>query len=372
MSEKIIIAFDSFKGCLSAAEACHAANIGMEGIEIVELPLSDGGEGMLEVMGEALNGSMISVEAHGPLMEPCTAHYVIAGDGKTAVIEMAQTCGLTLVPEKKRNPELTTTYGLGEVIADALGRGCNNIIIGIGGSATNDAGTGMMQALGYFFIGKDEQDIFEPMCGKMLSNVGKIDETNVGQDVRDAKFTIICDVDNPLYGPRGAAHIYAPQKGANEEMVKRLDIGLKLYADDEKRANEKGAGAAGGMGYAFRRYMNATLKPGIEAVMDATRFDEKIKGASLIVTGEGRSDRQTLMGKVAEGVRQRAEKQKIDVALLSGAIEDKEMLEAKGFWRVRSINEGIEMAKEDLMRPDVARQNIASAIKKVIEERKIK
>lgn len=363
---KIIAAFDSFKGCMTAKEACHVATRALPQHEVTEIPLSDGGEGLLDVLREAWGGTTVSVNVHDSLMEPCVADYIILADGVTAVMEMARVCGLATIHPKRRNPELTTTYGLGEMIVDALSRGCTRFIIGLGGSSTNDAGTGMMQALGYFFMGKDDTDIFETMCGKLLGTVESIDELNVLPQIAEAQFTIVCDVSNPLYGPQGAAYTFAPQKGADKAMTERLDKALAHFADDKAMAETPGAGAAGGLGYTMMRYMNAELKHGIDVVLDALSFDKKIEGATSIITGEGSSDRQTTMGKVAAGVLSRAQKQGIPVALISGQVKDEQTLKDYGFSIVESINQGSTDTIEQQMEKTTAQNNLAQTIKRHI------
>lgn len=362
----IIAAFDSFKGCMTAREACDTAAKALPQHNVVCIPLSDGGEGLLDVIKDSLGGELTTANVHDATMEPCTAQYLITNDGKTAVIEMARVCGLAQLPPKRRNPELTTTYGLGEIIVDALSRGCSQIIMGIGGSATNDAGTGMMQALGYFFIGKGEADIFEPMCGKLLGTVDTIDDSNVLPQLSETQFTIICDVSNPLYGSNGAAAVFAPQKGADKAMVDRLDKALMTFADNTEIAKMAGAGAAGGLGYTLKRYFNAELKRGIDVVLDTIDFDSKIKGAILILTGEGQSDKQTTMGKVASGVLERAQKQGIQVALLSGNIKDEQSLKDYGFSIVESINNGTQAPPDQLLAKATAQTNLSNTIKRIV------
>jgi len=362
----IVAAFDSFKGCMTAQEACRVVKEALPSHEVIEVPLSDGGEGLLDVIVDNTGGSMVKVSAHDALMQECEAEYFMSSDGEVAFIEMARVCGLAMLPMKQRNPELTTTFGLGELIVDALSRGCRRFVIGIGGSATNDAGTGMMQALGYFFIGKGNRDVFETMCGKLVGEVESIDETNVIPSLCEASFSVVCDVDNPLCGPNGAARIFAPQKGADAKMVERLDAALANFSKGSKEAEEKGAGAAGGIGYAFKKYFNAELKRGIDVVMDMVSFDKKIEAASLVITGEGRSDKQTLMGKVPMGVLARSKRKSVRVALLSGSISDLNLLMDSGFSIVKSINEGNNLSLEDQMKKENAVLNLTSAVRKVI------
>lgn len=366
---KVIIAMDSYKGCLTSQQVCRAAARGIEDAcpeaELVEVPLSDGGEGMTEVWRSTKGGTTISVNVHDPLMRPITAQYLIANDGNTAVIEMASACGLPLVEPELRNPELTTTYGLGEMMADAWSRGCHEMILGIGGSATNDAGMGMLQALGARIELKADSAKWsknKAMNGGMLHDISRIDITAISEWMPELKVMVACDVQNPLAGPEGAAHVFAPQKGADPEMVKRLDEGLKhLLAICGNPATLPGDGAAGGLGFALRHFMSAQMKPGIDLVLDAVGFDSLIDGATLVITGEGHSDRQTLMGKVPHGVLRRTADKNIPTCLLAGGIDDVEELRAAGFAQCRSINEGCDAQLSYLMQEEVALSNLRRA-----------
>lgn len=341
----ILLAFDSFKGCLSAQEACRAAALGVTtvcpGEQIVELPLSDGGEGLVSCVERLLPVEQIKVKVHGPLMEPVEAVYACSADGQTAYMEMAAASGLTLVPEERRNPMLTTTYGVGEMIADAVGRGCRQIVMGIGGSATCDAGKGMLQAL-------HDSGCWPVKC----------------------RMVVACDVDNPLYGPQGAAYVFAPQKGAHREQVVELDRMLRDFALHTEHdgiatpqlALHPGAGAAGGLGYALLAYLKAELRSGIDIVLDLARFDQLIAKAHLVITGEGKSDEQTLMGKVPHGVLKRCKAAGVPVWLLSGAIDDAEGALAREFHLVRSINENDHRPLEQLLQPQVAMAHMQQSV----------
>lgn len=336
---KIICAFDSFKGCMSAREACQTAAAGLRehypDAEILCLPISDGGEGMVESIADAIGAKMISVKVHDPLMQIIEAKYAINTDGDTAFMEMAAASGLPLVPENKRNPMVTTTYGVGDMIKDAVARGCKNIVMGIGGSATCDGGKGMVDCL------KDVMPL--PL-----------------------EITVASDVNNPLYGENGAAYVFAPQKGATPEQVKLLDEQLRDFARETEKngiaqphlAEYPGAGAAGGLGYGLMAYLGATLKSGIDLVLDTICFDEQIKDAAFVVTGEGKSDRQTLMGKVPMGILNRAKRQGIPVHILSGAIVDDDCLKDAGFASIHSINETDNRPLSVLMQKDVAMANM--------------
>lgn len=334
---KIVFAFDSFKGCMTAEEACHAAADGVRlacpEAEIVEIPLSDGGEGLVACVSRMMNVEPVTIEAHGPLMEPIRATYAVSQDGKTAYMEMAATSGLPLVPQEKRNPMLTTTYGVGEMILDATGRGCEEIVMGIGGSATCDGGKGMIECLGaHGFFG-----------------------------FKMPRIIVACDVNNPLYGENGAAYVFGPQKGATPEQVRLLDERLRAF-ERETLAQGKasratawiaGAGAAGGLGYGLVAYLDAKLRSGIDILLDLAHFDVLTEGADYVFTGEGKSDAQTLMGKVPKGVQKRRK-----AHLLSGAIEDRETLLRAGFLSVHSINEEDSRPLEVLLQKEVAMENL--------------
>lgn len=341
---KIICAFDSFKGCMTAKEACYAAASGLRkrfpDAEIVCLPMSDGGEGMVDCIAETVDAKMVSVMVHGPLMQMIEAQYAVSADGKTAYMEMAAASGLTLVPKEKRNPMLTTTYGVGDMILDAVGRGCKKIVMGIGGSATCDGGKGMIDCLN-------------------------------GHLPLPTEIIVASDVANPLYGENGAAYVFAPQKGASPEQVKLLDLQLRRFARETESkgialpdlAEQPGAGAAGGLGYGLMAYLDAKLQSGIELLLDTIRFDEQIKDADFILTGEGKSDKQTLMGKVPEGILKQANKQGIPVHLLSGIIEDAKVLQEAGFASIRSINDYDNRPHDNLMLKDVAMDNMKKTLR---------
>lgn len=373
---KVILAIDSFKGCLSSKEAETAAAQGIRHVfptcETICLPVADGGEGMQRVLTEALNGQEIRLSAHDPLMQMRQTAYGLSGDGTTAFIEMAAISGLPLVPLRQRNPSLTTTYGTGELIKDALNRGCRRFVIGLGGSATNDAGLGMLQALGFRFRDRygNELGKAQPMCGQQLSEIAFIDSSTALPALREARFTAACDVCNPFFGPEGAACVFAPQKGADPEMVAALDKGLQHLAQVIRQTTGRdiatlpGAGAAGGMGGTLSALLNAELKPGIDLLLDLTDFDKLIEGADLIITGEGKSDRQTMMGKVPSGILKRARRQGIPVILVSGSIEDADILNQAGFRAAFSITPA-PMSLEEAMRPSTACQNIMQTVEQI-------
>ncbi|MEL5894046.1 glycerate kinase [Bacteroides sp. GD17] len=373
--KKVIIAIDSFKECLTSAAAAIAATKGIRNVfsecEVISFPVADGGEGMQDALIAATGGRRISVCAHSPLLELRNTQYGISGDGQTAFIETAAISGLPLVPKEKRNPMLTTTLGTGELIYDALERGCRNFIIGLGGSATNDAGLGMLQAVGFRFLDKSGKELGpDGMCGALLADVASIDSSAVHPALKDSHFTAACDVQNPFTGPTGAAYVFASQKGADPEMVAKLDKNMKKLAKviykftGRDITHVPGAGAAGGMGGGLSAFLNAELKPGIRLLLDTLHFSESIKGADLIITGEGKSDRQTVMGKVPLGVLEEARRQHIPVILLAGSIEDVEELNRAGFQGVFSITPS-PMSLEQATEPAFAQENICRTVEQI-------
>ena len=346
---KVIIAIDSFKGCLTSKEANGAAAEGIRRVypdaEIVEVPVSDGGEGYMEAFHAAIGGRLVEVAVRDPLMRPITAKYLLHDE--TAVIEIAQASGLTLLTNEEHNPLVATSYGTGQLVADAIRKGSKHIIVGLGGSATSDAGIGMLRALINAFTKNGQWDNIE--------------------EVKDVAFVIASDVKNPLYGEKGAARVFAPQKGATPEMVRRLDERARKFAELSAKhfgydcSQMAGAGAAGGLGYAFLQYLHAESKSGIQLLLDTIRFKELVKGADLIITGEGSADRQTLMGKLPMGILEQSGG--VPVFLIAGRISDREELLNAGFARVECINPpGISL--EEAMRKEVALQNISQVLSK--------
>ena len=339
--KKIIVAIDSFKGCLTSAEANQAACEGiidkMPEAKVVQVPVSDGGEGWLEAFHAAMGGEIVEVNVNDPLMRPIVAQYLVQGD--TAVIEIAEASGLMLLKPEERNPMVATSYGTGQLVVDAVRRGCKHIIVGLGGSATSDCGIGMVEAIN------------NSQC--TISN--------------DVRFMIATDVTNPLCGENGAAFVFAPQKGATHEQVIALDARAKRFAGVSAKhlgrdcQNMPGAGAAGGLGYAFLQYMNAECRSGIDLLLDTIHFDDLLQNADLVITGEGSADRQTLMGKLPCGILQRARKQNVPVMLIAGRIADEQQLLDAGFSRVACINPpGIPL--EIAMQPETAKENIRKTI----------
>ncbi len=318
---KIVIAPDKFKGSLTGLQFCEAVEEGIrsvtENVNIIKLPLADGGDGTVEALQFYSDGEIIQLEVHDPLMRKTKVSYLFAKDKKLAFIEMAEASGIRLMKGEELNPLKTSTFGTGELIADALEKGAHHIILGIGGSATNDGGMGMARALGYRFL--DEAGNELQAIGADLAKLKTIDGSKVDPKLKNAKFEIACDVDNPLFGPNGAAHVYGYQKGATPETVIQLDKGLENFNEVSKSnrglnlQDIPGAGAAGGLGAGGVFFLDAQLKSGISLVKQVAGFDEKIHGADWIITGEGKLDSQTFSGKVIKGVLDSRTNQKLAV-----------------------------------------------------------
>ena len=352
--KKIIVAIDSFKGCLTSAEANQAASEGilakMPEAQVVQVPVSDGGEGFLEAFQAAMGGSIVEINVKDPLMRTIVAQYLMQGD--TAVIEIAKASGLTLLSPDERNPMMATSYGTGQLVVDAVRRGCKRIIVGLGGSATSDCGIGMLRAIIDAFARNGNWD-----------DVRELD---------DVRFTIATDVTNPLCGENGAAYVFAPQKFAqpkatSPEMVETLDARAKRFAEASAKhlgrdcQNMPGAGAAGGLGYAFLQYMNADCRSGIDLLLDTIHFDDLLQDADLVITGEGSADRQTLMGKLPFGILQCAQQYHIPVMLIAGRIADEQLLLDAGFSRVVCINPP-DLPLEIALQPAIAKENIGRTV----------
>lgn len=343
---KVVIAADSFKGSLTAQEANGCIEKGFRkvfsNIEIVNVPMADGGEGTVQSLVDGTGGRIVRVKVKGPLMKEVEAFYGILGDGKTAVIEMAAASGLPLIKLEERNPLRSTTYGTGQLIKHALDSGCRELIIGIGGSATNDGGAGMLQALGVKLLDKEGLEI--GFGGGELGRLNSIDLSTLDERIKYCSIVAACDVDNPLCGPRGASFIFGPQKGADENMARMLDKYLFHYANIIERdlgvhiKDVPGAGAAGGLGGGLMAFLGAKLKPGVDIVIDATKLDEKLESADLAITGEGMIDYQTQFGKTPYGVAKIAKKYNVPVIAIAGGIgRDAEALYDKGFHSIFSL-----------------------------------
>ena len=402
MFKKIVVASDSFKGSLTSLEVADsvekAVREAFPQCDVVKVNVADGGEGTMDALRQTLGGTRVNLTVSDPLGRPVEAYYVILDDGITAVLEMSAASGLPLLAPEERNPSKTSTYGTGELIRDALGKGCTKFLVGIGGSATNDAGMGMLSALGYRFLDSDGAEL-EPVGGSLglVESILSPDASSMnlplencpprcvspddaalqmddGNMLPDASFIVACDVKAPLYGPEGAAYVFAPQKGADPQMVQSLDAGLRHFAEVAAQvtgsdfSQMQGAGAAGGLGYAFKEFLNASLERGVEMVLNAIGFDEIIAGADLVITGEGRVDSQTLTGKTPFGVAQRAIRQGIPVVAIGGsvAIDPHQACEA-GFKDALQVTpEGMPLS--EAMKQDVASENVYRTILKLMKD----
>lgn len=367
---KVVIASDSFKGSLDSLGVARAAAEGflsvMPDAEITALSVADGGEGLTESLMHSLGGVKVGKIVADPLFRPIEAFYGVKDD--TAIIEMAAASGLTLLKDDERNPMETTTFGTGELILDALDRGCRKFLVGIGGSATSDGGLGMLSALGWRFL--DRSGTLLPGTGASLEAVHSIDDSNVDPRLGACSFTVACDVTNPFCGPSGAAFVFSPQKGATPEMVRDLDRGLAGFAKViaakygiDVSALE-GAGAAGGLGGAFSAFLPSTLRSGIEMVLDTIKFDKALEGADLVITGEGKVDRQTPGGKTAAGVLKRALKAGVPCVAIGGMVEMCPELDAAGFAGVFPIVDG-PCALEEAMKPETAAANVKRTVAQI-------
>ena len=378
--KKIVLAIDSFKGCLSSYDVEQAAKEGVQSVlpdsDVLCVPIADGGEGMLDVMVQLTQGHYVEVAVHDPLMRPIKAKYGVTGDGTTAIIEMAQASGLPLLSEYERNPMETTSYGTGELIAHALVAGYRKILIGIGGSATNDAGMGMMQALGTVFY-DDKGQKLSTGCGKLLPFVRSVDIQEFNRLISLCSFATACDVDNPFCGSNGAAYVFARQKGANSTGISLLDEGMRsfagmVYSITGLKLNElPGAGAAGGIGGALAAFFHSSLRPGIDLILEKVGFESKIQGADLIITGEGKADEQTMMGKVPAGVLKYGLSHHIPVVLMAGTVDNSEFLLKSGFTGVYAATPS-DMPLAEALRKEIAKANISRSAVQIIKESLVK
>lgn len=365
-----LIAMDSFKGSLTSLQAGAAVQeaIGLldANAQVTLRPLADGGEGTVDAVSAGLGGEIVEIPVCGPLQEPIFAKYCILPDRKTAVIEMAAAAGLPLVPPKKRDPLVTTTYGVGELIKDAILRGCRHFLIGIGGSATNDGGFGMLQALGYEFLNSNENHI--PLGAKGLADLTQIRTELVMPELSECTFRIACDVTNPLCGKNGCSAVFGPQKGATPSAIVDMDRWLKNYAaiaakiSDRANAQHPGAGAAGGLGFAFLSFTNATLESGVKIILEETNLERYIENTDIVITGEGRLDGQTVMGKAPIGVAKLAKKHGKKVLAFAGCLgEGVENCLNHGIDAYFSISPE-DMPLQEAMRPDIAYGNLRDTV----------
>ncbi len=370
---KVVIAIDSFKGSMTSLEAGQSAAEGIRRVypeaEISVRPLADGGEGTVDAIVSGCGGRMTEVRVTGPAGKPVCCSYGILEAQKTAIIEMSGAAGITQVSGKEKNPMTTTTYGVGEVIRDAIEKGCRHFIVGIGGSATNDGGVGMLQALGFGFLNAEGTPIGFGAAG--LKELRRITSDQAMPELSECSFRVACDVSNPLCGPQGCSAIYGPQKGATTDMIPEMDAYLKDYAALAKAQFPKadpdypGAGAAGGMGFAFLTFLNASLEPGVGIVLEETKLRQYAENADIVITGEGRLDGQTVMGKAPIGVAKIAKEYKKPVLAFSGCVtKDAIACNAHGidafFPVLRSV-----VSLEDAMDRDNAMQNMQDTVEQV-------
>ena len=370
---KFILAPDSFKESMTSKEACNAMERGIKKVikdaECIKLPMADGGEGTVEALVEATNGEFISIKVTPPIGDrKIGALYGLLGDGKRAVIEMATASGIQLVKRENRNPLIATTYGTGELILDAINRGVNHIIIGIGGSATNDGGAGMLMALGVKFLDKDGNEIKKG--GAALLELEKIDISNIDKRIKDLNIEVACDVTNPLIGEKGATRVFGLQKGATPEMVETLEKALTNYARVIKKdlgidvANVEGAGAAGGLGAALLAFLGGELKRGIELVIKHTGLEDVVKNAEFVFTGEGAIDSQTIYGKTPMGVATVAKKSNVPVIAFAGKVDDgSENLYDVGINAIFSIMRGVSDLDRALLE---GKKNLEKTVENVV------
>ena len=370
---KVVVAIDSLKGSLSSMEAGLAIKEGVlaaqPDAEVIVKPLADGGEGTTDALIEGMNGERIDLTVTGPMHTPVDAYYGYLRETNTAVMEMASAAGITLVPDKEKNPLLATSYGVGEMIIDAIQRGCRNFIIGIGGSITNDGGIGMLKALGVRFLDEKGEDAGEG--GQALAKVARIDVSGMNPLLKECHIQVACDVNNPLCGENGSTYVYGPQKGVTEDMKKTLDEAMAHFARvtseslENDYMNTPGAGAAGGLGFAFLAYVGATLTPGIELILDAVGLEDELSGADVVVTGEGRLDFQTAMGKAPVGVARLAKKYNARVVAFAGSVtKEATACNKEGIDAFFPILRGV-CTLADAMDPVNARNNMIATVEQV-------
>ena len=370
---RVVVAIDSFKGSMSSLEAGEAISNGIKkahkDAEVEIRPLADGGEGTVEALSIGMGGRLVNVDVTGPVGRKVSAVYGIVDSSKTAIIEMSQAAGITLVSGDEKNPLYTTTFGVGELIKDAINKGCRHFVVGIGGSATNDCGIGMLQALGYEFLDKEGNQVGFGASG--VRDIVSIRDENVIKELSECYFRVACDVNNPLCGDLGCSAIYGPQKGATKEMVADMDGWLKNYSKIVKEkyptadSEYPGTGSAGGLGYAFFNFTNSKLESGIKIVLDETKLEEYVKDADIVVTGEGRLDHQTVMGKAPVGVANIAKKYNKKVIAFSGSVtEDAGVCNEHGIDAFFPILRRI-VTLEEAMQTDTAKQNLTDTAEQV-------
>ena len=372
---RVVVATDSFKGSLSSREVADAVEQGIRECipecDVIKVAIADGGEGTTAAIIENLGGEIVEIEVCDPLGRKILAKYAIIEESKTAIIELSSASGLPLLKIGERNPLVTSTFGTGEIVADAIRRGCRQFLIGIGGSATNDGGIGLLRALGFRFLDSNGMELIGG--GEILEKIADIDDSRALSELSECNFTVACDVTNPFYGEQGAAYIFAPQKGATPEMVEQLDRGLRNFARVIKEfsgvdiGEMEGAGAAGGVGGALKALLNATLVRGIDMVLDAIGFQQTIEECDLIITGEGKIDRQTTMGKAPSGVLAVANRSHIPTIAIGGSVEWCEELQSSAFTAIEAVTpEGMPLA--EAIKAKTAKNNIRHTAKRIAEQ----
>ena len=370
---KVVVAIDSLKGSLTSMEAGIAVKEGIlaarPDAEVIVKPLADGGEGTTDALIEGMKGERVDLTVTGPMGTKVQAYYGYLEETKTAIIEMASAAGITLGPTDRQDPLAATTYGVGEMLNDAIKKGCRNFIIGIGGSVTNDGGIGMLKALGFVFLDSQGNDVGEG--AQALSKVAAISSTRTNPRLAECNFQVACDVTNPLCGKNGATYIYGPQKGVTDAQKEPLDQAMAHYAQITadtfgcSYAETEGAGAAGGLGFAFLSFLNARLTPGIDLILDAVGLEEELKNADVAVTGEGRLDHQTAMGKAPVGVARLAKKYNAKVLAFAGSVtKDAAACNQAGIDAFFPIIRGV-TTLEEAMKPENARENMRASVEQV-------
>ena len=372
--KKIVVAFDSFKGSLSSAEAAEAFIAGVMSVDSAAecrvVSIADGGEGMAEAIVEGVGGAMVTAMAHDPIGREIKASYGVINEGATAIIPISSASGITLLAPEERNPLYATTYGTGELLLDALKRGCSKIIVGLGGSATNDGGSGLLRALGYKFLDANGVELTDTI--DVLERVDRVIPPE-NSPLKGVEISVAVDVDNPLCGERGATYIYGAQKGASKDMIVRLDTAMRHYASvvakwrGEDISSEAGMGAAGGAGYAFGAVLDVMPTSGIELVLSVVDFDNIVADASLVVTGEGRIDRQTVMGKAPAGVLRHAKRAGVPCIAVGGGVQWCDELQKSDFDAIYAATpEGMPIA--EAMKKEVATLNLRNVATSIIKE----
>lgn len=373
---KIVIATDSFKGSLTSNEVASIIESEFRDqfadLKVTKLSIADGGEGTVDSVINTIGGKLVKKKVKGPLSSYVDAYYGLSKDSSVAYIEVASSSGLLLVAADQRDPLKTSTYGFGELIIDALDKGSKKIVLGLGGSATNDGGTGMAEALGVKFYNA-RGELIENLRGEALGDISRIDISSIDQRIADTEFVVASDVKNPLLGKEGATFIYGPQKGASPEMMSLLEAHMNNYNQVVLRdfnidlANKKGAGAAGGLGYGTMLFLNAEMKSGIELLLDIIDFDQHIENADFVITGEGKIDAQSIYGKAPFGVLRRCKRNDIDVYAIAGQAENTEHLLELGFKKVYSVVPSVATLEESLNNPE---ENLRKLVRRIVDELK--